>query len=184
MSNDPSPEHLAAIAWPGEIHMNPAADIRHILGHTGADEPSGTWTGRACPGHGRALGSDVALADLGEMHRQSGGLADMTWYPEPAAGDVYRRLLREWEEDGARQPHQHEFGWWADRAAAMWSYIWAANCRFVTEVIEQPIRDKGGAGFFVASFEHNSSAHGRERPHVHNLVPMRRTAAKEPAARS
>jgi hypothetical protein len=145
MPNDPSPEDLAGIAWPGEIHVNTAADISHILEHTDVDEPSGTWTGGACARHGRPPGSDVTLADLGEMHRQSSGLTDMTWYPEPAAADVYLRLLREWREDGTRRPHQHPFDWWSERVSAMWSYIWAANCRFVTEIIEQPARNRGGA---------------------------------------
>src|SRR5579875_3400111 len=116
--------------------------MSHILDHAGVDEPSGTWTGGACARHGRIPGSDVDLADLGEAHRRSGGLTDMTWYPEPEAAGVYLRLIREWREDGSRQPHRHEFGWWAGQVAAMWSFIWAANCRFVTEIIERPARDR------------------------------------------
>jgi hypothetical protein len=176
--NDPSPEDLINAPWPGEIQMNVNADTGHILHHTGIDEPSGTWTGGACARHRRPPGSDVALADLGEMHRQSGGLVDVTWYPEPVASDGYLQLLREWREDGARQPHRHPFDWWAGRAEAMWSYIWAANCRYVAEIIEKPVRDRGGAGFLIASFEHNSSDHALERPHVHNLMPQKRDAAR------
>ena len=56
----------------------------------------------------------------------------------------------------------------------MWSYIWDANYRAVTDIIEEPSRSKGGEGYLVASFEHNSSPHGLERPHVHNLMPLRR----------
>jgi hypothetical protein len=175
---DMRPENVAAMAWPGEIQLNKRADVSHILHHAGADEPSGTWTGGACARHGRPPGSDVALADLGEMHRQSDGLADMTWYPEPVASEVYLRLLREWREDGERQPHRHPFDWWAERAAAVWSYMWAANCRCVTEIIEKPVRDRGGAGLLIASFEHNSSAHGLERPHVHNLMPAKRASVR------
>ena len=177
MTPDLSPEDLAACAWPGAIQMNTHADISHITAHTSIDEPSGTWTGGACPRHRRPLGSDVALADLGEMHRQSAGLTDMTWYPEPAAAEAYQMLLRQWREDGAREPHQHPFDWWANRVTVMWSYIWAANCRFVAEIMEQPTRSKGGAGLLVASFEHNSSAHGLERPHIHNLMPLKRDPA-------
>lgn len=176
--NDSPPEDLIDVPWPGEIQVNARADVSHILHHTGIDEPSGTWTGGACARHGRPVGSDVALADLGEMHRESGGLTDLTWYPEPVASDVYLRLLREWQEDGARQSHRHPFDWWAERAAAMWSYIWAANCRAVAEIIEQPTRSRGGEGLLVASFEHNSSAHGLERPHVHNLMPTKRASGR------
>lgn len=164
---------LAELAWPGEIHMAPAADISHILEHTGLDEPHGIWTGGACPRHGRPLGTDVNLADLGAMHRQSAGLSDFTWHPEATAEAVYLRLIREWQEDGQHEPHQHPFDWWAQRTTAMWSYIWAANCRFVAEIIEQPARNDGKDGLLVASFEHNSSPHGLDRPHIHNLVPMR-----------
>ncbi len=172
-----SPEDLAASARPGAIQINATADIRHIAEHTGADEPSGTWTGGACPRHGRPIGTDVDLADLRAVYRQTGGLIDVTWYPEPAAAEAYKMLLRQWGEDGDRQPHQHPFDWWAQRAGAMWSYIWDANYRAVTEIIEEPSRSKGGEGYLVASFEHNSSAHGLERPHVHNLMPLRREAA-------
>jgi hypothetical protein len=29
-------------------------DLRHVLAHNDTDEPAGTWTGLACPGHGLA----------------------------------------------------------------------------------------------------------------------------------
>jgi hypothetical protein len=164
---------LAELAWPGEIHAATAADISHILKHAGIDEPTGTWTGGACPRLGRPPGTDVNLADLGEMHRQSGGLSDFTWQPEPAAADIWLRLIRDWQEDGTRDPHDHPYDWWAERVKAAWSRIWVANCRFVTEILEGPSRESGGDGLAVASFEHNSSPHGLQRPHVHNLFPMR-----------
>jgi hypothetical protein len=174
MTADLSPSDLAAACWPGTLQINTRADIRHILQHASVDEPSGTWTGGACQQHGRALGADVDLADLGEMHRQSAGLIDVTWSPEPAAADTYLRLIREWHADGDRQPHQHPFDWWAGRVETMWSYIWSANYRSITEIIERPARSRGAAGFLIASFEHNSSAHGLEQPHIHNLMPQRR----------
>jgi hypothetical protein len=121
----------------------------------------------------------VDLTDLGEMHRQSAGLADFTWYPEAAAAGVYKLLLREWGEDGARLPdNEHRFEWWEERVAVMWSYIWAANCRYISEVLEAPVRSRNGDGLLVASFEHNSSEHGRERPHVHNLVAISRSPGR------
>ena len=38
--------------------------LAHVLEHSQADEPSGTWTGLACPDHGFALGADVDTAIL------------------------------------------------------------------------------------------------------------------------
>ena len=174
----PRPKTSIDVPWPGEIRVNVNADISHILKHTGADEPSGTWTGGACARHGRPVGSDVNLADLGEMHRQSGGLADMTWYPETVTSDAYLRLLREWREDGKREPHQHPFDWWAQRAEAMWSYIWAANYRASPRSSKNPSGTTAARGYLIASFEHNSSAHGLERPHVHNLMPTKRDSGR------
>ncbi len=34
-------------------------DLAHVLDHSHTDETSGTWTGRACPEYGLALGGDV-----------------------------------------------------------------------------------------------------------------------------
>lgn len=64
-------EELAA--EPPEIQMILTADVAHILEHAGIDEPSGTWTGGACPRHGVPLGSDVDLANLGVMSRSCEG---------------------------------------------------------------------------------------------------------------
>lgn len=179
MTPELSSSDLATCGWPGAIQVNTRADVRHILQHVGVDEPSGTWTGGGCPQHGRSLGTDVDLADLGEMHRQSAGLSDMTWLPESAAADTYLRLIREWHADGANQPHHHSFDWWAERVKTMWSYIWSANCRFITEIIEQPARSRGSAGLLIASFEHNSSTHGLEQPHIHNLMPLKRELSED-----
>ena len=33
--------------------------LAHVLEHSQTDEPTGTWTGLACPDHGLALGTDV-----------------------------------------------------------------------------------------------------------------------------
>ena len=177
MTPELSRAELDIIAWPGELQINVRADVPHILHHTGIDEPTGTWTGGGCPQHGRDVGTDASLYDLGEMHRQSAGLCDMTWFPEPAAAIAYQWLIRDWHADGGRQPHQHPFEWWQERVKVAWSYIWAANYRYITEIIEQPARSKGGTGLLIASFEHNSSDHGLEQPHIHNLMPMRRETA-------
>ena len=36
--------------------------LAHVLEHSQTDEPTGTWTGLACPDHGLALGTDVDTA--------------------------------------------------------------------------------------------------------------------------
>jgi hypothetical protein len=43
--------------------------LTHVLEHCEVDEPSGTWTGQACPDHGLALGSD-ALTGWAAEHGQ------------------------------------------------------------------------------------------------------------------
>ena len=41
--------------------------LAHVLEHCDTDEPSGTWTGLACPDHGLALGADVDTATLRQL---------------------------------------------------------------------------------------------------------------------
>ena len=49
----------------GVMRMTWLSDhLAHVLEHCETDEPSGTWTGLACPGHGLALGTDVDNAAL------------------------------------------------------------------------------------------------------------------------
>ena len=145
-------------------------DIDHIAAHAGADEPPGTWTGLACPRHGRPLGSDVALDDVYAMLRQSGTLADYTWHASTELGQlVYRRMVDEAMTAGPgsdRLPHPP--AWWQERIDVCWSRAWQANHTFLTVYVQA-----GGQQFVIASFEHNSSDHGLESPHVHNLVPVR-----------
>jgi hypothetical protein len=38
--------------------------LAHVLDHSQSDEPSGTWTGLACPDHGLEIGTDVDNATL------------------------------------------------------------------------------------------------------------------------
>src|ERR1700689_2974365 len=51
--------------------------LAHVLDHSQSDEPPGTWTGLACPGHGLQIGADVDSATL--QHVARGDLADFTW---------------------------------------------------------------------------------------------------------
>jgi hypothetical protein len=52
--------------------------LTHVLEHCDADEPSGTWTGLACPYHGLALGADADTAAVRQLSAR-GQLADMIW---------------------------------------------------------------------------------------------------------
>jgi hypothetical protein len=164
----------ALAAEPPEIDMILKADVGHILAHTAIDEPSGTWTGSACPRHQRPLGSDVDLADLGVMSRTADGLADACWYAPPTLAEVYRMTVNGMMADGEPSARKHTLDWWQHRVNVAWSYAWKANYTFLTEVVEAPARASGGDGLLIASFEHNSSEHGLARPHVHNLMVRRR----------
>jgi hypothetical protein len=56
------------------VHDN----LAHVLEHCQADEPSGTWTGLAGPGHELALGADVDNAALRQLADGS-EIADLIW---------------------------------------------------------------------------------------------------------
>ena len=90
---------------------------------------------------------------------------------------TFRRMMA----DGGQRVHEHSLEWWQHRIDVAWSYAWNANCTFLTEVVEAPARGRGGDGFLIASFEHNSSEHGLARPHVHNLMVRRAEAHGEDA---
>lgn len=151
-----------------EIQVNLSAEIDHILSHVKIDEPSGTWKGGACARHGRPLGSDVDLADLGDLSRAGTGLTDVTWYAPDILAEVYRMTVRVLADGTAASPD-----WWEHRRRVVWSYAWNACYTFLAEVVEEPARRRGSDGLLIASFEHNSSGHGLARPHVHNLVGRR-----------
>ena len=61
---DRDDSHRHPRAGPGGVlRMTWVQDqLAHVLDHSDADEPSGTWTGLACPDHGLALGADVDAA--------------------------------------------------------------------------------------------------------------------------
>ena len=41
----------------------------------------------------------------------------------------------------------------------------------ISRITRARIFERGGEGWVIASFEHNSSEHAIARPHVHNLIP-------------
>jgi hypothetical protein len=73
--------------------------LAHVLEHCEADEPSGTWTGLACPDHGLALGSDMDNAVLRRLSTQ-GEIADLVWEPPEDLAAGHGQL-------GLRAPHVH-----------------------------------------------------------------------------
>ena len=57
----------------GMLRMTWVRDqLAHVLEHCETDEPSGTWTGLACPDHGLALGADVDAATLQRLSARGG----------------------------------------------------------------------------------------------------------------
>ena len=51
---------ITGMGLTGVVRMNWVHDdLAHVLEHSHTDETSGTWTGRACPEYGLALGGDV-----------------------------------------------------------------------------------------------------------------------------
>ncbi len=64
----------------GVLRMTWVRDqLAHVLDHSGTDEPSGTWTGLACPDHGLALGADVNTTTLHRLSARGGEVADLIW---------------------------------------------------------------------------------------------------------
>src|SRR5271156_5198296 len=58
------------LTWVGD-------ELAHVLDHRQLGEPSGTWSGLACPDHGLQPGTDVDDAALRQLAQ--GDLADLTW---------------------------------------------------------------------------------------------------------
>lgn len=114
-----------------------------------------------------------ALADLDVMCRSGAGLMDVCWYVPEVLAAVYRMLVDACIADGRRDVHEHDLGWWQHRISVAWSYAWNANCTFLAEVVQAEAFSRGSDGLLIASYEHNSSEHGRARPHVHNLMVRR-----------
>ena len=67
----------------GVLRMTLVQDqLVHVMEHCDVDEPTGTWTGLACPDHGLALGADVDIATLRQLSAD-GEIADLIWETPP-----------------------------------------------------------------------------------------------------
>jgi hypothetical protein len=149
----------------------PPDRLAHVLEHAEVDEPSGTWTGLVGPEHGLPIGSDVDAAVLTRLCTGS-EIADLVW--EAPAGLVaghnqaFYRAMNAFEAEDTTSAEQH----WRD-LGAIWSHAWAANYAAL-EVMQEVGLDHFPPDppqrWVIASFEHHTSPHGIELPHVHNIV--------------
>ena len=146
-------------------------DLAHVTEHAGTDEPAGTWTGLACPGHGLPAGSDVDLDVLRNLCTGS-AVADLIWEaPDDLAAEHNHALqaaLQAYQNDRTQLAEQE----WKT-VEAVWSRAWAANCAAI-EFLQgagldrfSPVKPQR---WVAASFEHHCSPHGADSPHVHNVV--------------
>jgi hypothetical protein len=67
--------------------------LAHVLDHCETDEPSGAWTGLACPDHGLALGGDVDNETLRRLSAH-GEIADLIWEPRRELAAEHGQLLQ------------------------------------------------------------------------------------------
>ena len=145
--------------------------LAHVLEHSQTDEPTGTWTGLACPDHGLALGTDVDTAILQRLTAH-GEVADLIWEaPADLTAEHGQLCLAAIQ---AYQAGNHETGerlW--QQASTVWSRAWSANYEalklFQAAGLTRfaPVKPQR---WVIASFEHHCGPHGLRHPHVHNIV--------------
>jgi hypothetical protein len=150
--------------------------LAHVLEHSQIGEPSGTWTGLACPDHGLQLGTDVDHTVL--QHLAQGDLADLIWQApddftaEHASGGL--AAIQAWQ---AGELEEGERLW--KQTQALWSTAWSANYQAI-ELLQasgltrfSPLKPQR---WVIASFEHHCGPHGLRHPHIHNIVITHLTA--------
>jgi len=145
--------------------------LAHVLEHSQTDEPSGTWTGLACPDHGFAPGTEV---DPGTLQRLSahGDIADLVW--EAPADLTAEHGQLSLTAIHAYQTGDRETGerlW--QQAQTLWARAWSANYEALKLMQAAgltrfaPVKPQR---WVIASFEHHCSPHGLPNPHIHNIV--------------
>ncbi len=155
--------------------------LTHVLEHSQTDEPTGTWTGVACPDHGLALGADVDTAILQRLAAH-GDIADLIW--EAPADLTARHGQLALAAIQAYQTGQHETGerlW--QQVRTLWSQAWSANFE-VLKLMQAagltrfaPVKPQR---WVIASFEHHCGPRGIAHPHVHNVVITSLTTGANP----
>jgi hypothetical protein len=143
----------------------------HVLEHSQVDEPSGTWTGLACPDHGLALGADVDNATLQRLSAH-GDVADLIWEASAALtaehGQLSQAAIQAYHA-GNRETGERLW----QQTQNLWSQAWAANYEalklFQAAGLTRfaPVKPQR---WVIASFEHHCGPHGIPQPHVHNIV--------------
>jgi hypothetical protein len=156
----------------GVLRLTWNADhLAHVLEHSHTDEPTGTWTGLACPDHGLALGTDVDTATLQRLCAE-GDVADLIWEaPADLAAEHRQLLLAAIQAHQAGQRETGERLW--QQARALWAQAWSANYEALKLLQAAgltrfaPVKPQR---WVIASFEHHCGPHGLPHPHVHNIV--------------
>jgi hypothetical protein len=152
--------------------------LAHVLEHSETGETSGTWTGLACPDHGLQIGSDADAATLLRLAGR-GEIADLVWEAPAEFAAEHGQFFT-----AAIQAHlsgilEHGENLWG-RGVALWSQAWSANYR-VLELMQGAGLTRFSAAkpqrWVIASFEHHTSPHGLQSPHIHNIVIAALTAA-------
>ena len=145
--------------------------LAHVIDSSQADEPSGTWTGLACPDHGLAIGGSVDNAILSRL-AGLGEIADLVWEAPVGFNAEHGQICM-----AAIQAHQSGNEEEAERlwrlAMALWSQAWSANYQVLELMQEAGLSRFSPAKpqrWVIASFEHHTSPHGLPSPHVHNIV--------------
>ena len=105
----------------GVLRMTWVRDqLAHILEHSDTDEPSGTWTGRACSDHGLPMGADVDTTMLHRLSARGGEIADLIWEaPADLAaghGQLFQAAIHAYNAGNSGQA-QHLW----DKVQAIWS---------------------------------------------------------------
>jgi len=146
-------------------------ELAHVLEHAGTDEPSGTWTGLACPDHGLSVGSDVCVATLLAMSAGR-AVADLIWEAPAYIADEHARAfdaaMEAFQQGRSAAAERH----WQD-LQAIWSHAWATNYAVLGLIQQAGITEFAEVKpqrWVVASFEHHCGSHGVQLPHVHNVV--------------
>jgi hypothetical protein len=103
------------------VHDN----LAHVQQHSQVDEPSGTWTGLACPGRGLPLGTDVDNAVLRDM-AAGRELADLIWEaPDELAAGHAQAFNDAMHAHLAGEPERAGRLW--ENLQAIWSHAWSSN---------------------------------------------------------
>jgi len=145
--------------------------LAHVMERSQTDEPTGTWTGLACPDHGLALGTDVDTATLQSLYGH-GEVADLIWEAPADLTAEHGQLLAaaiQAYQAGSRETGERLW----QQAHTLWSQAWSANYEALK------LMQAAGLTRFapfkpqrwvIASFEHHCGPHGLPHPHVHNIV--------------